>query len=305
MILLFGGAGQLGRELTALATERAMAVTAVAHAEADICDLAAVSRIVAAIAPGIVVNAAAYTDVDKAETDVEAAIRANRTGPAVLAQVCAEHRRPLVHISTDYVFDGAKPGAYVEADPVSPLNVYGRTKAAGEAGVRERHAEHLILRTSWLYGRFGRNALKTALRLAAERDELRFVNDQRGCPTATLDVARAILHVAPRLAAREPAWGTYHLAGVGVTTWHGFVEHVVAAQAPFTGRRPAVVGISSAELGRPARRPPNSELDSRRFERVFGFRAEPWQDMVAWTVERLLAPAPDGTADDSSIQSGR
>ena len=296
MILLFGGAGQLGRELAALASERAVAVRAVARTEADVADLAAVARMVAAVAPDIVVNAAAYTDVDKAETDVAAATRANHTGAAVMAQVCADHGRPLVHISTDYVFDGAKPGAYVEADPVAPLNVYGRTKAAGEAAVRERHAEHLIVRTSWLYGRFGRNALKTALRLAAERDELRFVTDQRGCPTSTLDVARAILHVAPRLEAREPVWGTYHLAGAGVTTWHGFVERVVAAQAAFTGRRPAVVGIGSAELGRPARRPPNSELDSRRFEQAFGFRAEPWDTMAAWTVERLLRPRPEETA---------
>jgi dTDP-4-dehydrorhamnose reductase len=122
------------------------------------------------------------------------------------------------------------------------------------------------------------------------------VADQRGCPTSTLDVARAILHMAPRLRAGETVWGTYHLAGVGVTTWHGFVERVVAAQAAFTGRRPAVVGISSAELGRPARRPPNSELDPRHFENVFGFRAEPWEDMVEWTVRRLLRPPPDENA---------
>jgi len=185
-----------------------------------------VSRTLTQASPDLVVNAGAYTNVDGAETNVDAATRSNEIGPAVLSELCFRHGIPLIHISTDYVFDGSKQSPYVESDPVAPLNIYGRTKAAGEAAIRQRHAHHIILRTSWLYGRFANNVLKTVLRLAMERDELRFVADQRGCPTSTLDVARAILHIAPELKAGKDACGTYHLAGTGATTWHGFVSHI-------------------------------------------------------------------------------
>ena len=172
------------------------------------------------------------------------------------------------------MFDGTKAGAYVETDPIAPLGVYGRTKAAGEEAIRARHPEHVILRTSWVYGAFGRNLLKTVLRLAGERDELRFVADQRGCPTSTADIAEAILHAAPRLARREPVWGTYHFAGTGATTWYGFVRHIVAAQSHIhrapPARRP---DHDEPSIRRAARRPANSELDSSLFAATFGFRA--------------------------------
>jgi dTDP-4-dehydrorhamnose reductase len=290
VILVFGGHGQLGQELTALAIERGIGLHPVSRHEADIADRDAAAREIARSQPTLVVSAGAYTNVDGAEADTAAATRSNESGPAVLATLCSEQGLPLVHISTDYVFDGAKAAAYVESDPVAPLNVYGRTKAAGEAAIRERHPRHVILRTSWLYGRFGSNVLKTVLRLATERTELRFVTDQRGCPTSTLDIARAILHMAPRLKAGEDVWGTYHLAGRGATTWHGFVSHIVDCQSCFTGRKPSVIPIGSAELARPARRPQNSELDSSRFAEVFGFRAEPWEAMANWTVRCLVSP---------------
>jgi dTDP-4-dehydrorhamnose reductase len=292
VILVVGGHGQLGQELATLAAERGVPLHAVSRQEADISNRDAVARQIAQTRPTMVVNAGAYTNVDRAETDVEAATRSNETGPAVLADLCSERGLPLVHISTDYVFDGTKPIAYVESDPVAPINVYGRTKAAGEAAIRKRHPRHVILRTSWLYGRFGSNVLKTVLRLASEGTDLRFVIDQRGCPTSTLDIARAILHMAPRLQGDDDVWGTFHLAGSGATTWHGFVGHVVDGQAQFTGRRPSVTAITTAELARPAPRPQNSELDSSRFADVFGFRTEPWQAMTDWTVRRLLAPEP-------------
>jgi dTDP-4-dehydrorhamnose reductase len=289
VILLFGGNGQLGRELTALAQARGVPLRALAHSEADIAEPEAVAAAIAAASPAIVVNAAAYTRVDEAETEIAAAARSNATGPAVLAEACARTRLPLVHVSTDYVFDGTKAGAYVESDPVAPLSAYGRTKADGEAAIRARHREHLILRTSWVYGVFGRNMLKTALRLARERDELRFVADQRGCPTSTADLAEAILcAAAPRLVAGEPVSGTYHFAGTGATTWYDFVRHVVAVQAEFTGRRPRVVPITTAEYPTPARRPANSELDSSAFAATFGYRAEPWRFRVESAVRALV-----------------
>jgi dTDP-4-dehydrorhamnose reductase len=272
-----------------------IALTALPRAQADIADAGAVAAAMARVKPALVVNAAAYTRVDQAETEPEAARRGNEAGPAVLARACADAGVPLVHISTDYVFDGTKAGAYVESDPIAPLGVYGKTKAAGEAAVRDALPAHIILRTAWVYGAFGHNFLKTMLRLARERDELRVVADQRGCPTSTRDIAAAILHIAPRLAAREAAWGTYHFAGAGATTWHGFASRIVAAQAPLTGRKPRVVAITTADYPTPARRPANSELDSSLFARTFDFRAQPWEQETDATV-RALAGAEQKAA---------
>lgn len=291
MIVAFGGGGQLGLELTERAAARSVALQAFDHRAVDIADEAAVRSTLAAIRPDIVVNAAAYTKVDKAETEMAEAQRANVDGAAVVAREARRIGAALVYISTDYVFDGRKPGAYVEADPINPLGIYGRTKADGEKAVRAEHDRNVILRTSWVFGVHGSNLLKTALRLAAERDELRFVADQRGCPTSTYDIAGAILHIAPRLAAGETACGTYHFTGSGVTTWHGFVERIVAAQAPITGRRPPVIPITTEEYPTPARRPRNSELDSSLFTSTFGYQADRWERRVDWTVNWLLAHA--------------
>jgi dTDP-4-dehydrorhamnose reductase len=296
VITLFGAGGQLGQELADAASRAGVAMVPVTRAQADIADASAVRAALAAAPGAVVVNAAAYTKVDAAESEPDEARRGNVEGPRVLAQEAARAGMPLVHISTDYVFDGTKPRAYVETDPVSPLGVYGRTKAEGEEAVRAENPRHLILRTSWVYGRFGRNILKTVLRLAAERDELRFVADQRGCPTCTRDLAEAILAVAPMLSGGGAEWGTYHLAGTGATTWHGFVDHAVAEQARFTGRRPAVTPITTAEYPTPARRPANSELDSGAFAAAFGWRAPSWRERVAETVAALAHPIPEARA---------
>jgi dTDP-4-dehydrorhamnose reductase len=278
MIVVFGGNGQLGHELARTAAATGTRLAALARSTVDIADADAVARTLEEFRPGLVVNAAAYTKVDLAERDIEAAERSNRLGARVLARACAETGIPLVHMSTDYVFDGRKSAAYVEDDPIAPLGVYARTKAAGEEEVRQALGRHVILRTSWVYGEFGTNFLKTVLRLAQQRDELRIVADQRGCPSSTRELAAAILRVAPRLIAGEPVWGTYHFAGSGETTWHGFATHVVAAQAPLTGRRPAILPITTADYPTPARRPANSVLDCSRFASVFGFRARWWTD---------------------------
>lgn len=278
MILIFGGNGQLGRELTRAGAAQQIPLTALSRAQADICDRAAVQNAFATHRPSLVVNAAGYTKVDLAETEVEAAHQGNEVGPAIIGEACAAAGVPLVHISTDYVFDGLKLDAYVEGDPVAPVNAYGKSKADGERAVRQATAHHLILRTSWIYSEFGHNFLKTMLRLATTREELRVVADQRGCPTSTRDLADAILRVAPRLIARDNVWGTYHYAGAGVTTWHQFASRIVAAQAPITGATPRVAAITTAEFPTPAKRPANSELDCSLFKRTFGFAGRPWTE---------------------------
>jgi dTDP-4-dehydrorhamnose reductase len=288
VILVFGGDGQLGQELARLAARREIALTTLTHAQADIGDPAAVAAALDEHEPSLVVNAAAYTNVDRAETETSAAFAANALGPAVLADASADAQLPLLHISTDYVFDGTRARPYRESDPINPINAYGRGKAAGEAAVRQVQPRHVILRTSWLYGAFGHNFLKTMVRLAQEREELRLVADQRGSPTSTRDLANAILRIAPRLTLGEEVWGTYHFTGSGVTTWHGFAFAIVAAQAPLTGRKPRVIPITTAEFPTPARRPANSELDCSRFAQTFGFRAREWAEEAAEITQAVV-----------------
>jgi dTDP-4-dehydrorhamnose reductase len=287
VILVFGN-GQLGQELTRTAASRRVPLTTLSRAQADITSRAAIADALRRHNPELVVNAAAYTKVDLAETEIEAARQGNEVGPAIIGEACATAGVPLVHISTDYVFDGRKREAYVEGDPIAPTGTYGRSKAAGERAVRQATAHHLIMRTSWVYGEFGHNFLKTMLRLATTREELRVVADQRGCPTSTRDLADAILRIAPRLVARDEVWGTYHYAGSGVTTWHGFASRIVAAQAPITGHSPRVTAIASAEFPTPARRPANSELDCSLFARAFGFGGRPWTEETD-AITRVLA----------------
>ena len=287
-ILVFGAGGQLGRELVSRADRLGVSLRAIARSDADIADSEAVARSIGQVSPSLVVNAAAYTKVDAAETEPEAAVRSNATGPAVLAANCATVGIPLLHISTDYVFDGTKPTAYVEDDPIAPLGVYGRSKAAGEAAVRAVLVEHVILRTSWVYGAYGVNFLKTIIRLARERDELRIVADQRGCPTATVDIAEAILAIATRSVC-ERIWGTYHFAGTGATTWYEFAVEIVEAQAKVTCRRPQIVPISTADYPTRARRPANSELDCSHFAATFGFLAEDWRVRTCEVTAALLS----------------
>jgi dTDP-4-dehydrorhamnose reductase len=281
VIVVFGGNGQLGQELARTAANQNLPLAALSRSQADITDAAAVAAALATHRPAFVVNAAAYTKVDAAESDAAAAAAVNADGAAIIARACADAGVPLLHISTDYVFDGKKRGPYLESDPIAPLSVYGRTKAAGEAAVRDILRHHIILRTAWVYGEFGHNFLKTIVRLAKERDELRIVADQHGSPTSTRQLATAILGIGSRLAAGADLWGTYHFTGAGTTTWHGFATAIVAAQAPLTGRAPKVTAITTAEYPTPAPRPANSALDCGRFERAFAFRRRPWADEAA------------------------
>lgn len=288
MILVFGGSGQLGRELTRAAAARGLPLQALPRAQADIADRAAVAAALARCRPAIVVNAAAYTKVDLAESAVAEAWRGNESGPQVLAEACAGAGLPLLHVSTDYVFDGSKHGAYVETDPPCPINVYGRSKAAGEDAVRGTLAHHVILRTAWVYSEFGNNFLKTILHLAATRDEIRVVADQHGTPTSARDIAEAILHIAPALAADRGLSGTYHFTADGVTTWHGFASRIVEVAGAVTARHPNVTPIPTAEYPTPARRPANSQLDCALLVRTFGLVPRHWTEAADATTRALI-----------------
>lgn len=288
--LLIVGAGQLGTELARLSWP--VGVTVVQHDQdsLDITDHAAVQALVGGLRPFLVINAAAYTAVDKAEGDVDTAFAVNRDGPAHLAEACAATGAALVHVSTDYVFDGSKPEPYAETDPVAPLGVYGLSKEAGEQAVRDRLSRAIILRTSWVFSAHGHNFAKTMLRLAAERDELRVVADQHGCPTAAADLAQAIQIAAHECLTRpdgETLWGTYHFCGTGPTTWHGFAEAIIDKQAAISGRRPVVRPIATEDFPTPARRPANSVLDTTKFARAFGHVPRSWRDGLSEVLAEL------------------
>jgi dTDP-4-dehydrorhamnose reductase len=239
----------------------------------------------------MVVNAAAYTAVDQAESESELAFAVNRDGPAFLASACAERKIPLIHISTDYVFDGEKEGPYLETDPLSPLGVYGKSKAAGEMEVRERLAQHLILRTAWLYGVQGGNFVKTMLRLGRERDVIQVVADQYGCPTYAADLSEAILKIAAQLiGGKKAAWGIYHYCGKGVTSWHGFAEAILnLAKEHIQLKVKRIEAITTAEYPTPAKRPANSTLDCSLFESRFGFAPRPWNESLTRMLYQIFS----------------
>ncbi len=283
-IIVTGAQGQVGWELTHRAVAMGHDVLAWDLAELDITDAAAVDQALDASNADVAINAAAYTAVDKAEQEPELAFAVNRDGPAHLAAACARSRIPLLHISTDYVFDGRKTGPYTEDDPVAPLGVYGQSKLEGDEAVRRLLSRHLILRVSWVFGAHGHNFVKTILRLAREREELRVVADQRGCPTYAGDIVDVLLELAGRMAdidARDN-WGTYHYCGEPATTWHGFASAIVEQariREPLKVR--AVTPINTSDYPTPAARPANSVLDSARLTTCFGIRPRPWREGLA------------------------
>lgn len=279
MILVFGGNGQLGSALVDEARGR-MPLMALGRQDVDITDECTVSRVIDRWRPQLVVNAAAYNQVDMAESEPAEADLINAGGPRILAAACDAVDVPLLHVSTDFVFDGAKDTAYVEDDPVAPLGAYGRSKAAGEAAVRELCRQHVIIRTAWLFSARGHNFLRTVLKLADTLDTLRFVGDQHGSPTAAPYLAHAILTVAQSVILGSAPWGTFHFAGPTVASRWEMAEAIVAAQAAHTGHRPVVEKIAAEEFAGAARRPTNSVLDSSRFAATFGVTAGDWRAAV-------------------------
>ncbi|MGQ0486605.1 MAG: dTDP-4-dehydrorhamnose reductase [Hyphomicrobiales bacterium] len=287
-----GRTGQLACALIERAAlTPAIEVVALGRPDLDLERPETVAAAIRAARPDLVVNAAAFTAVDRAEAEPERAFAVNRDGAAAVARAAAALNAPFIQLSTDYVFAGLEPGAHIEADATGPVNVYGSSKLAGEIAVREAHPGALILRTSWLYSPFGTNFVKTMLRLGRERHVLRVVDDQWGNPTSALDLADAILRLAPRLAAGGMPAGTFHLAGAGATTWCRLARYIFEISGAHGGPRPEVAAISTADYPAPARRPPNSRLDCAAFAQAFGFALDPWQRSVEPVVQRLLAEA--------------
>ncbi|NJN46274.1 MAG: dTDP-4-dehydrorhamnose reductase [Candidatus Competibacteraceae bacterium] len=276
-ILLTGANGQVGWEIAQRTTKHD--IIALDRAALDITQPVAVQQTLADSAADLVINAAAYTGVDRAEQEPDLAFAANRDGPAHLAAACARFGIPLFHISTDYVFDGNQSTPYREDDPVAPLGVYGRSKWEGEEAVRRVLPAHLILRVSWVFGRHGHNFVKTMLRLAREREQLRVVADQHGCPTYAGSIADVFLMLADRLDTdRSLRWGTYHYCNTPATTWHGFTEAIVALardREPLCVRE--VVPITTSEYPTPAARPANSVLDCSRLREYIAIAPGLWQ----------------------------
>lgn len=273
-ILLTGINGQVGHELLR-SLQPLGEVIALDRVGLDLGDPDRIRTVVRETRPAIIVNPAAYTAVDKAESEPDLAMAINGSAPGILAEEAQRLDALLVHYSTDYVFDGAKPAPYVEDDPAGPLGIYGSSKLAGEAAIRASACRHLIFRTSWVYGRHGRNFLNTMLRLAGERDELRVVADQHGAPTWSRMIAEATALALARHAGQQ---GIYHLAADGATTWHGFATAILttAHARGLIDKSPPVRRIASADFPAPARRPANSRLDCTRLAEDFNLQLPDW-----------------------------
>lgn len=280
-ILLFGGTGQVGSELLRRSWPVPVRIAAPGRHVVDFSRPATVAEALAAESPDLVINAAAHTAVDQAEGEPDKAWIINAAAPAAMAGAAARTGTPLIHLSTDYVFDGRKPAPYVEDDPTAPLCVYGATKAAGEAAVRDAAGQHVILRTSWIYGATGGNFVKTMLRLGAERRTLRIVDDQHGAPTAAMDIAEAVMAVSLRLMAGDALTGTFHYTATGVTTWYGFASRIFAHAATAGWPVPQLEAIRTIDYPTPARRPANSRLDCRRLATAYGIVGRPWEIALA------------------------
>lgn len=285
-LLITGSHGQVGTELVRQALILGWEVKGTSRDELDITDAHAVSLFVQDVKPDVVINAAAYTAVDRAEDDSDAAFTVNWDGPGNLAKACVEFDIPLVHYSTDYVFDGSKPGAYGEDDPVAPLGVYGESKLAGEKAVRDVCSKYLILRIGWVFSAYGNNFVKTMLRLGTERDELGVVADQFGKPTSAAEIARITLAI---LMDTKGKWGTYHLAQPEAISWHGFSE-VIFAEARSQAiqlKIGNVKAIGTSDYPTPAKRPANSELNCECVESVFDIHIRPWRESLPEVIEEL------------------
>jgi dTDP-4-dehydrorhamnose reductase len=288
-IVVAGKTGQLARCLLEAARLRGTSLVAMGRPELDLTYPDSLAQAVARHAPRAIVNAAAYTAVDKAEAEPALAMAVNRDGAGALAAVADRLGLPFIHVSTDYVFDGRKEGAYVEEDAVSPLGAYGHSKLAGEAAARAACPAAVILRASWVYSPFGQNFVTTMLRLAATREKVGVVDDQHGAPTAAFDLATAILDLIDRLigAGGRQLGGVYHLTAAGETTWHGFAAAIFAGWARRGRRVPILEPITTAQYPTAAQRPANSRLDCSKIARMFGLRLPPWQSSLERCLDEL------------------
>jgi dTDP-4-dehydrorhamnose reductase len=279
-ILVTGGTGQVGTALRRLGPKFGVEIVAPGRDELDLISPASIEAAVAGRNWAALINCAAYTGVDKAESEPDAAYAVNAVAPELLALASTVRGIRLLHVSTDYVFDGSKPGFYTEDDPVAPLGVYGASKEAGERGVRAANPDQVILRTAWVVSPCGHNFIKTMLRLGSERKQLRVVDDQRGCPTSAIDIAEALLTIATQ---GGPA-GTYHFVNAGEASWCELARFVFDR----AGLDVAVEAIATADYPTPAKRPANSRLSTDKLQRTFGIQPRPWQDAVGEVVDALM-----------------
>jgi len=282
-IAVFGAGGQIGREVCRATWPPGHTILPLDRKAVDITKSAAVGALLTQETPDLAINLAAYTAVDCAESEPDQVWAANCAGAAHIAAACGENATPLIHLSTDYVFDGRKTGPYREDDAVGPIGVYGSSKEAGERAVRAALAQHVILRTAWVFGAHGANFVKTMLRLAAQRPALRVVADQQGCPTPAADIAAALTVVAEQIERGGARWGTYHFAGDIPISWHGFAEAIFDLAAT----RPEVVPITTDQYPTPAQRPMNSVLDCRKIHDVFGISAPSWRKGLASVIREI------------------
>ena len=290
-ILLTGAAGQVGSEVVQLHDD-GFRVAAFGRDEVDIANAQDVERALDRTQPDLLVNCAAYTAVDRAEDERELAHRINAEAVALIGRLCAARNVGVLHLSTDYVFDGQKDGAYAEDDPPAPLGAYGETKRAGEAALRSANERHLILRLSWVFGRLGRSFVDTILRLARERTELTVVDDQVGSPSPAADIAAAIRTMA-LASQRKNVWGTYHFAARPVLSWCAFARRIVALSQELgvLSSAPTVRAIATSEWPTKAARPLNSQLDAAKLEAVFGIAPKPWEPRLRDYLRLLGAEA--------------
>ncbi len=290
-LLVTGTQGQVARALIERGAAEGVAIETLGRPTYDLLEPSGIAAAIGAACADVVVNAAAYTAVDKAESEPDLAMRINRDGAGAIAQAAAKRGLPVIQLSTDYVFDGTLDRPYREDDPVAPINVYGGAKLAGERAVAAANPAHVILRTAWVYSPFGANFVKTMLRLGETRAAVNVVADQWGSPTSALDIADAILAIARRLRAalRDPSlYGVFHLVGSGEATWADFAK-AIFSEAERYGRNPVgVAPIATSDYPTLARRPANSRLDTAKLQEIYGIRLPDWRASLAPCVARLL-----------------
>ena len=298
-IIVFGSRGQVGQKLLSFGSTHNLSIIGFSHGDIDITKERDVIAAIQDYDCDLVINAAAYTNVDGAEGEKEKAFSINFDGPAILAQACCDADIPLIHISTDYVFDGMKECGFIEDDPMLPLGVYGKSKLAGERAVRELLKKHIILRTSWVYSSSGNNFVKTMLNLSQEREELKIINDQIGCPTAAFDIAKTILELWNKIFLQRPKvkWGTFHYCGDTKLSWYEFACEIFRlAEDPLGVKTPKLYPVSTDEYPTIATRPSYSVLDCSRIGRVFGIYPAPFLNSLSHVIGELK------TLDNIEIQ---
>lgn len=288
-LLIFGKSGQVAQALKLACENNGYEAIFFGRTDIDISNIVDINKLLDEQKPDGVINASAYTLVDRAETEIFAAYRLNAIAPAIIASACASVEVPYIHISTDYVFDGKKSGEYNECDLICPISVYGRSKAVGETEVLAQNQNAMIMRTSWVYHESGNNFLKTMLKLGNQHETLKVVGDQFGSPTYAGDIADALLAMMQKSFETGDCAGIYHFSGSGMTNWHEFATAIFEKSKEFGIKSPVnVLNIPSSEYPTPVARPENSKLSSKKFTRIFGLTPPHWKNSMVKCLDKLL-----------------